>query len=137
MCSEYTLKVEEHSEIYDQNDIHYMWYRYCTWYHMIVNCWNMKNCSIWYSWNFIQYQTWWEFINTHIDWYISLLLHNIHIKYVIKNLRLLLVYMIYRYKTMWHETTCKIKLVSLKNTDICNNNMMLCFIWHSDELNHN
>ena len=54
-----------------------------------------------------------------------------------KNLRLLLVYMLYRYKTMWHETTCNMKLISFKNTDIDNINMMLGFIWHSDELNHN
>ena len=41
------------------------------------------------------------------------------------------------YKTMWHETTCNVKLLSFKNTDIYNINMMLGFIWHSDELNHN
>ena len=31
-----------------------------------------------------------------------------------KNLRFLLVYMLYRYKTMWHETACYIKLMSQK-----------------------
>ena len=45
-----------------------------------------------------------------------------------KNLKLLLVSMLYRYKTMWHETTCNMKLISFKNTG---------FIWHQEELNHN
>ena len=30
MFPEKTLKVEQHIEIYDQNDIYYIWYKYCT-----------------------------------------------------------------------------------------------------------
>ena len=85
---------------------------------MIVNCWNIKNCSIWYSCSIIQYNTWWSCTNTHIDWYITLLSHNIHIKYVVKKFRLLSVYMLYTYKTIWHYTTYNIKLLSFKNTYI-------------------
>ena len=54
-----------------------------------------------------------------------------------KNLRLLLLYVLYRYKTMWHKTTCNMTLISFKNTDIYNMNMMLGFIWHADVWNHN
>ena len=51
-------------------------------------------------------------------------------KYVIKNLKfLLLVYMYYRYKTMWHEKTCNIKLISFKNTDTW------CYVLYDTQMN--
>ena len=68
--------------------------------------------------------------NTHINWYITPLSCNIHIKYVVKKFRLLSVYMLYRYKTIWHYTTYNIKLVSFKNTYILYKHHVM-FFYHT------